>query len=411
MPEVEDQPFDSKKDEIDPPAALVLLLAASCGLIVANLYYAQPLIELIAPDVGLSRAAESLIVTLTQLGYCLGLMLLVPLGDLVENRALTVLTISGAALALLGECLAPSPAWLLAGALGIGMGSASAQMLVPIAAHLAPDASRGRVVGNVMSGLLAGIMLARPVASLLAHAFGWRAVFAGSAVLMVLLALVLRRLLPRRRPHSSHSYPALIGSLFVLLRRSPILRRRSIYQTAAFATFSLFWTAVPLELSAAPYHYTQRGIALFAFVGAAGALAAPIAGRLADLGWGRAGTGAALVGMIVAFLVGSRGADGSMLSLVVTAVLLDFAVQSNMVFSQRAIYSEAAHARSRMTGIFIAIIFVGGAVGSAIASSAFLAGGWTLICRLGAIAPLAALVAYATEFVPAGRLSRAGSGS
>ena len=296
-------PADAEAAQQAVSAGMTTLLAVACGLSAANIYYAQPLIGLIAPAVGLGDKAASLIVTVTQIGYCLGLVLLVPLGDLVENRSLTFWTLSGAAAALAAAALAPSATAFLGAALLIGVASTAAQMLVPIAAHLAPDASRGRTIGNVMSGLLLGIMLARPFSSLIADALGWRAVFGVSALAIAVLAFALRALLPERRPTVDHGYVALIASLWTLLRDTPVLRRRAAYQAALFAAFSLFWTAVPLELAGPTFGLSQRGIALFAFAGAAGALSAPIVGRLADRGWGRASSVVSMAAVAAAFLV------------------------------------------------------------------------------------------------------------
>ena len=386
-------------------AGMTMLLAAGCGLAAANLYYAQPLISLIAPDVGLSETAASLIVTFTQAGYCAGLVLLAPLGDLVENRALVFWTLCAAAGALLAAAFAPSAAAFLAAALLIGLASVAAQMLVPIAAHLAPDASRGRTIGNVMSGLLLGIMLARPVSSLIAAAFGWRAVFEASALAIAALAMTLRNLLPERRPKANHSYLALIGSLWALLRDTPVLRRRAAYQAALFAAFILYWTAVPLELASPTFGLGQRGIALFALAGAGGALSAPIAGRLADRGWSRATTVISMVIVALGFLLARIGGEGSMIALLAGGVLLDAGVQGNQVVSQRAIYALGVEARSLLNGLYIAIFFVGGAAGSAIASLAFASGGWARVSWIGLAFPLIALAAYATEFVGPWRLS------
>src|SRR5262245_45277135 len=227
-----------------PPAItlrLTLVLAAACGLVVANLYYAQPLIALIAHDLAMPEATASLIVTLTQLGYALGLALLVPLGDLVENRRLVTSVLCITAVALLGAALAPASLAMLAAALLIGATSVVAQMLVPFAANLAPDASRGKVVGNVMSGLMLGILLARPVASLVADHAGWRTMFFVSAATMAALALALRHLLPQRRPIAAIGYGRLLVSLWEVLRDLPLLRRRAAYHAALFGTFSLFW--------------------------------------------------------------------------------------------------------------------------------------------------------------------------
>ncbi|MBI3899908.1 MAG: MFS transporter [Gammaproteobacteria bacterium] len=379
-------------------AWMVFLLASACGLVAANLYYAQPLISLIAPAIGLHPSTASLIVTLTQMGYCAGLVLLVPLGDLVENRRLILWTLSLAFFALVATAVAQSTPWLLAASLFVGLGSVVVQMLVPIAAHLAPEASRGRVVGNVMSGLLTGVMLARPVSSLIASAFGWRAVFGVSAGLMAMLGLILQRLLPQRYPTADHGYVQLIGSLWILLRDTPLLRRRAAYQAALFAAFSLFWTAVPLVLSGPIFGLTQRGIALFALVGVAGALAAPIAGHLADRGQTRVATCLAIVTVAVSFLLAWIGGTGSLAALLAAAVLLDFGVQANVVLGQRAIYSLGAHIRSRLNGLYITIFFAGGALGSSIASFAYTRSGWELVSWIGFAFPMTALLFYVTEF-------------
>ena len=371
-----------------PGRLLVATMAFACGAGVASLYYAQPLAGLIGPAVGLHPAAVGLVVTLTQIGYALGLLLLVPLGDLLENRRLIAVTLSTAALALAAAAWAGSAAVFLAAALLIGVSSVGVQMLVPLAAHLTPPEMRGRIVGSVMSGLLLGILLARPVASLIAAAFGWRAVFAASAVLMVGVTLLLWNVLPTRRPALGDSYRQLIGSLWPLLRDTPVLRRRTWYQSCLFASFALFWTASPLLLA-----------------GAGGALAAPIAGRLADAGWTRPVTGAALALAAAAFALSrlGGGGHGSVAVLTASAVLLDFAVQTSQVTGQRAIYALPGHARSRLNGIYVGVFFGGGAIGSAVAGPALAYDGWSAVSWLGIAFPLAALAVYATEFLPARR--------
>jgi predicted MFS family arabinose efflux permease len=379
-----------------PPVALVFLLAASCGIIVANIYYAQPLVGLIAPSIGLSPRTASVIVTLTQLGYAAGLLLLVPLGDIVENRLLLTVCVACAILPLLAAGLAHSGGLFLAASAAIGLTSVAVQMLVPLAANLAPDHLRGRIVGNVMSGLLLGILLARPAASLIADAFGWRAVFFASAVLMFGLAIVFRSVLPARRPEASHRYGALLVSLLVLPLREPVLRRRAAYQFAAFGCFSLFWTAAPLLLSSR-FGYSQAGIAIFALVGAAGALAAPVAGRLADRDFGRGGTAVALLMVVAAFLLAAGGGLWlhSVVALALAGVLLDSGVQACLVFGQRAIYGLAPSMRSRLNGIFMAMFFCGGALGSALTSPVLTHFGWSGICAMGVAAPLSALAYFA----------------
>ena len=376
---------------------LTLVLAFSCGAVAANLYYAQPLVNLIGPQIGLHPALAGLIVTLTQIGYATGLLVLVPLGDQIENRRLVVITLCCSVLVLLGAAVAPSAGPFLLASLLIGITSVAVQMMVPIAAHLAPEAARGRVVGNVMSGLLLGILLARPIGSLLADAFGWRAVFGLSAGLMAVLAVVLRLVVPQRQPAPGMRYGGLLLSLWPLLRDTPVLQRRAAYHACLFASFSLFWTAVPMLLAGPAYGLSQRGIALFALAGAAGALTAPLAGRLADAGWGRLVTFVALLTVAAAFLLARLGSGGSLAALVVAGILLDAGVQANLVTGQRAIYTLGGHIRSRLNGLYMAIFFGGGAIGSAVASPAMAQGGWNAVTWLGFGFPALALLLFATE--------------
>jgi len=381
-----------------PSAPLVFLLAAACGLTVANIYYVQPLIGLIAPALGIDPSRASWMVTLTQLGYASGLLLLVPLGDMLENRRLLVVTVVASVPALLAAGLAQNSAVFLIAGVFIGLTSVSVQMLLPLAAHLTSDHTRGRVVGNIMSGLLLGILLARPVASLIADAYGWRAVFVLSSALMAGLACVLWRFLPYRQPETKHHYGDLLKSLGRLPVAYPILLRLAIYQAAAFACISLFWTAVPLFLMH-DYGFHQRGIAGFALIGAGGALFAPIAGRLADRGVGRRGSLAAMLAIVMAYLLAGWGGlvSHSVWLMAFAGVLLDAGVQFNLVFSQRTIYALAPALRSRMNGVFIAIFFVGGAFGSVLVSPLLARIGWAGICALGVILPLSALAYLSTE--------------
>lgn len=375
-----------------------LLYAVACGILVANVYYAQPMVALIAPAIGLDQGAASLVVTLTQLGYGAGLILLAPLGDLVENRRLILATIAACLVALVLAALAGTVSQFLAAALLIGVFAVAVQMLIPLAAHLAPDQARGRVVGNIMAGLLAGIMLARPLASLIAHAAGWRAVFLVSAVLTALVLASLAARLPRFCPQGAGGYGRLLASLAPLLLQTPVLRRRAAYQGLQFAAFSLFWTAVPLELAGPDFGFDQQGIALFALAGAAGALVAPLAGRWADGGHGQRLTKTGLSGVAAGFVLAWAGiATRSPIVLALSAILLDVGVQLTMITGQRAIYALGPTARSRLNALYLALLFLGGAAGSAGASPVFTHLGWTGIALLGGFLPLAGLALFATE--------------
>ncbi|MBX8490721.1 MFS transporter [Pseudomonas cichorii] len=372
---------------------LVMLFAFCCGAIVANIYYAQPIIELIAPDIGLSSTMASLIVSLTQVGYALGLFFLVPLGDLLENRRLMLVTTGVAILSLLGAAFAEQPNLFLVVSLLVGFSSVSVQMLIPLAAHLAPEETRGRVVGSIMGGLLLGILLARPVSSLVADHFGWRAVFGSAAVLMAGISVVLATTMPKRVPDHRASYGELLFSLWTLLRKQPVLRQRAFYQACMFATFSLFWTAVPLEL-ARNHGLSQSQIALFALIGAIGAIAAPISGRLADAGHSRIATLGALLFGALSFLPGLIPAPYNLIGLAVTGVVLDFCVQMNLVVGQRAVYALDAASRSRLNALYMTSIFIGGAIGSSVASVLFDHGGWVWISVVGTALPLIALLGF-----------------
>ncbi|GAA3605948.1 MFS transporter [Gibbsiella greigii] len=379
---------------------LLLLLATACGLIAANIYYAQPLAGPIGAALGMSGEATGLIVTLTQIGYGLGLLLIVPLGDLIENRRLTLALLGIAALALLGAGLSTHPLPFLLSALGIGVGTVAVQVLVPYAAHMAPAEMRGRVVGNVMSGLMLGIMLARPVSSFITQLSSWHTIFFISAVAMALLAGILAWQLPARFPTGRLRYLQLLVSMSHLARATPVLRRRALYHAALFAAFSLFWTTTPLLLAGPVFCLSQGGIALFALAGVAGAIAAPIAGRVADRGWSRAATALSMLAVAAGFLlthIATPGSSWSLGLLVLAAIVLDFGVSANMTLGQRAIFALGAEFRARLNGLYMTTFFIGGAIGSAIGAWAYAHGGWAWASGFGVALPIAALAYWAKE--------------
>jgi predicted MFS family arabinose efflux permease len=393
-------PANSSLDNESVSKLITVLLAVACGLIVANLYYAQPIVGPISASLGLSPEAAGLVVTMAQIGYVAGLLLIVPLGDLVENRNLVLCVTGVAALALFGAALSTQPLPFLLAAVVIGLGSVAVQILIPYAAHLAPEAARGRVVGDVTTGLMIGIMLARPASSFITSISSWHAVYIFSGTVMVALTIVLFCALPRRTPKARVGYGALLASMGLLYMTTPVLRRRAFYQALLFGAFSLFWTTVPLLLAGPRFHMSQRGIALFALAGVAGAIAAPIAGRLADRGWSHAATGAAMLIAALAFvlaLISEPGSTTSLVLLVASAVLLDFGVQGNVVLGYRALFMLGAEYRSRLNGLYMATFFLAGAAGSAVGAWAFARGGWELAACIGLALPVTALVYFATE--------------
>jgi predicted MFS family arabinose efflux permease len=377
------------------------LFAIACGLLSANVYISQPVAGSIAASIGLSPAATGIIVTFTQLGFGAGLLLIVPVADLVENRRL-VFILTGIAMAgLLGAALSETPQFYFLSALLVGIGSVAVQVLVPYASHMCPEEIRGRVVGNVMSGLMIGVLLARPLASFVTQLASWRMVFYAAAADMLILAIIIRFGLPRRTPVVTISYGALLKSMGHLALRTPVLQRRAFYQFCLFGAFSLFWTTVPLLLLGPAFRISQGGLALFALAGGAGAVAAPIAGRLADRGWSRPATAFGVLAVAAAFLVAQVaevGTDLGVTLLAATAILLDFGMTMNLTLGQRAIFVLGAEYRSRFNGLYMAAFFAGGAAGSALGGWAYAMGGWSLASWIGIIMPVAALAVLVTEW-------------
>lgn len=380
-----------------PPRWLVVLLAISCGLTVANLYYAQPLLPMVRDELGIGTVATGWLITVIQLGYAAGMVLLVPLGDRLERRRLVAVLLALATAALVVVGTAETYPVLLGAALLAGATCTVAQILVPFAADLSPDAVRGRVVGQVVSGLLAGVLLSRVVASAAAGLVGWRGVYLGSAVVMAALAVALRLALPARRPTTTLSYGRLLGSTVQLIGRHPVLRRRALYQATMFSAFSAFWTTVSYLLTSPPFSYSSTGVALFALVGAGGALIAPAAGRWADRGLARPLSAACFAAAALAFGLMGPGRH-SILLLALGAVLLDMAVQANFILGQHAIYQLDATARSRLNSVYLATFFTGGAIGAQLGSVAYHLGGWSAVVVTGGALPLVALVDWLTRF-------------
>jgi predicted MFS family arabinose efflux permease len=366
---------------------ITILLAFACGASVANLYYAQPLLNLIGHSFGVGQGTATIVVTATQIGYALGLALLLPLGDLLENRRLTSRTLLLTAVALAVAAFAPDFWVFLAVSVLIGVTSVVAQILVPLMAHLAPPEARGKYVGQVMSGLLLGIMLARSIASFAAAAWGWRSIYAISAATMVLTSTALIKVLPARQPDHTARYASLLASTISLARTEPVLLRRALTQACMFGSFTAYWTAVAYELID-HHHLTQNGVAVFALVGAAGAATAPIAGRLGDAGHGVTARIVALVLAIAAMALAGLAAS-NLLLLALAGVLLDFAVQSHQVLSLRDIYALRGDARARINSIYMTTVFICGAISSAVTGALLDTSGWTGVTIFAAILPAA----------------------
>lgn len=377
---------------------MVFILAIACGSIVANLYYAQTLIVMIGNHLHLNLQLTGLIVALTQLGYCIGLLFIVPLADVIENKRLILGLLSLMGIFLLIIIFTHTGSTFLLCCFLLGLATVATQVIIPFAAHFTPLEKRGSVIGKITSGLLFGIMFARPMASTMAYLFTWQSIFIFSAVLITLIALVLYYKLPERMPGHKISYKQLIYSLPVILKSYPILQRRAAYHAILFAVFTLFWTSIAMLLLGNYYHYSQVEVALFAFVGAAGALMAPIAGRLADAGHTRIATGGAILMVMLACFLAKWHGGHSIIMLVIAAIILDAGVGGNLVLGQRAIFALVPEVRSRLNGLYMGIFFIGGATGSGLSGYLYAHGAWNYITNAGAMGSVLAFAYFLSEF-------------
>ncbi|WP_438289933.1 MFS transporter [Streptomyces sp. HUAS TT7] len=367
------------------PRGVVMLFAVACGAAVANVYFSQPLLVTMGQDLAMSPGLVGSVVTLTHVGYGLGLFFLVPLGDVTDRRRLVVAQLMLLVGALVVVATARTAALLLAGMAATGLLAVVTQTLVAFAASLAPPAGRGRVVGLVTSGVVVGILLARTASGLMADLAGWRSVYLASASLTGLLALVLYRVLPRANDAAPATprYGQLLRSTITLFGRERLLRLRALFGLLIFAAFSTLWSSVALPLSEAPYFWSHRAIGALGLIGVAGALAATLAGRLNDRGLSRRTTGIALALLAASWLplAFTRSSPGA---LVVGVVLLDLAVQAVHVTNQTLIYALHPDAGSRLIGGYMVFYSVGSAVGAIAATSLYTVAGWGAVCALGA---------------------------
>jgi len=360
-------------------------MAGACGFGAANIYYNQPMLADIVRDLG-SPAAAGVVPTVTQVGYALGLLLLSPLGDRFDRKTLI--------LALGLAAISTNLVTLAIASLGIGVLTTFIQQIVPMAAHLAAPAKRGQVVGTVMSGLLIGILGGRVLSGIVAEHLGWREMFGIAAGMMIVLWGVLFALLPRTAPTSGLGYPALMQSLWHLFRAERVLREASAVGGLMFAAFSAFWATLTLYLAGPTYHLGPEVAGLFGLVGIAGALAAPLAGRLADRGGPRRTVGIAIVVAFLAYVVFAL-AGQSLWGLVAGVLLLDLGVQGAMVSNQSRIYALRPESRSRVNTVYMVIYFAGGSAGSALGVLAWSYGGWLAVSGVGLALALLAFAIHA----------------
>ena len=379
--------------------SLLWFIAGAVGLIVANIYYIQPLLADIARAFSMSPAKAGTVATLMQLGTVSCMLMVVPLGDIRERRTLIASLLLVLALGLAGLALAPNYACLAVAAFIVGGSGSVVHLLVPFAAALAPPAQRGHVVGTVIGALLMGILLARTVSGYLGAMLGWRAVFAGAACLMVLLTVLVRVFLPVSVPGTHMSYPELVRSMAAMVREQPILRESSFYGAALFCAFSAFWTSLVFLLESPPYHYGSVAAGLFGLVGAAGAAFAPVIGRLTDRVGSRKAVGFGLVLAIASF--GVLGALGHRLwGLILGVLLMDLGVQAGHVANQAWIYSLVPSMRSRLNSVYMTSYFIGGSTGTFLGALGWQLFGWWGVCGFSLAALSCGLGVYAWNYRP-----------
>ncbi|WP_438493775.1 MFS transporter [Streptomyces asiaticus] len=381
-----------------PPAGLVPLLALACGSSVATVYFAQPLLVTLGERFAVGSGLLGVIVTVTQLGYAVGLLTLVPLGDLLDRRRLVTGQLGLLALALLAAGLAPGVAALLGALAVVGLLAVVAQTMVAAAAALTPPARRGRAVGTVTGGIVTGILLARAAAGVLADLAGWRAVYLASAGVTAVLALLLRRVLPLGAPSAGvreASYGRLVASTVTLFARHPLLRIRGALALLVFAAFSTLWSGVAQPLSGPPWSLSHTAIGAFGLAGAAGAVAAGVAGRWNDRGLAQRTTGVGLALLALSWLPIALTRQ-SLWALAIGAVLLDFAVQAVHVTNQTLIHAVRPDAGSRIIGGYMVFYSAGSSLGALGSSLAYATAGWPAVTVLGASFSLAALLLWAT---------------
>lgn len=375
----------------------VLFMACCTGLIVANIYYCQPLIVLISNEFGVAEAQAGTITFFTQVGYALGLLFIVPLGDMLEKRRQIVVTTGCTVVFLMLAALAPSLALLNAASLLIGATSVVPQLILPLAAALSPTAKRGKIIGTVMSGLLIGILLSRTISGYVGAWVGWRGMFWIAAAISALLMIVMRVAFPKNESHFRGHYGQLLRTLLTLARQQRVLREASLINALTFAGFGLFWTTMVLHLANKPFNFTSDKIGLFGLAAVAGALIAPLIGGVADRRSPRVAIGFALPLVFISFIV-FYVFGYSVWGMIAGIVLLDLGQQSVHISNQTRIYALLPEARNRLNTVFMTVSFIGTALGSAIGLWVWHQYGWAGICLCGGVFLLVAITVYLATY-------------
>jgi len=378
-----------------PPLSKLHLwvMTIATGLVVANLYYNQPLLGMIADDFGTTEAKAGAIAMLTQIGYAVGMLFIIPLGDMLKRKKLIMIDFVLITASLLLAAFSTNINMLLLASFLIGATSVVPQLLVPMAAHLAKPEERGRTVGFVMSGLLVGILLSRTLSGFVGEHLGWRAMFIIGAGIMVLLWLALYFLLPEVYPDYKGSYKSLMKSLLQLIREEPLLRLASIRGALCYACFGAFWTTLVFLLEEPQFNAGSDVAGAFGLVGAFGALAASYMGKLSDRGDAFRITTISIGMVVVSYLIFGVSSH-SMIGLVAGVIVLDMGLQASHIANQTLIFSLRPEARNRLNTVYMVTYFIGGAAGTYLASQAWNTWKWNGVAAVGLVLSVLALLVH-----------------
>ncbi|MDX3927836.1 MAG: MFS transporter [Shinella sp.] len=375
-------------------AALTFLFAVAGGAAVGNLYWAQPLLGEIAASFGTSTGAAGSLVTVTQIGYAIGVFLIVPLGDVVNRRRLIPAIMLCSAVALAASASAPSFIALIVSLAAVGLTTVTGQLLTPLAGDLAKPEQRGRVVGTVVSGLLTGILLSRTISGFIGDLFGWHAIYWLAAVISAVIAGLLAKALPSDPSRPAMPYRTLLSSVFAVVAKHRAVRVTLLLGATVFSVFTMFWTGLTFLLSSPPFSFSLTQIGLVGLVGLAGALGAQRTGALHDRGWSVYATGAGLALSLASLVIAAVGST-SLIAILLAVLVIDIAIQAVNVLNQTRMFSVDPTARSRLNTAFVTCNFIGGAIGSALAGLLWEAGGWQLIMLGGIVMMAFALTVWA----------------
>ncbi len=378
---------------------LIFILAISCGSLAANIYYAQPIVQFIVKDLNISSNLSGLLTTLTQIGYGLGLFFIVPMADLFKSKKIITILIGLTVISLIGTLISSNGIVFLLLTIIIGIGACAAQILVPLTIRIVPVGETGKYVGKVMSGLLIGIMIARPLSIGITEWYGWKMVFLFSLIILVAVLLIILKFLPNYEvvSNSNMSYSNLIASMVKLLINTSPLQQRAFYHACLFATFSLYWTVLPILLRSEPLDFSNNEIALIGFVAIAGALLTPTIGKLADKGYIFAMTNVSMALVLLSIVLLFFVQDHSPLSVIlilISGISIDVGVSGNLLLGQKVIFSLNPEERNRLNGLYMTIFFLGGAFGSWIGSYSYYKFNSEVPLLIGTALPLIALLVH-----------------